>query len=108
MMVNETKAKARVRALREVGKAQLAPRSARRLARGSHTDPIYTLFTITQHFRSFILPGNAPIELPAEEAKDGQEKRKGAWRPGDANTVGLFWKERIRLLTSDCHFLHWK
>ena len=53
MMVNETKAKARVRALREP----------------SHTDPICTPFTITQHIRSFIFcPGNAPIELPAKGA----------------------------------------
>ena len=80
MMVNEAKAKARVRALREwwkrIGKKRVLRPSSRASLRSptrsispSHTDPIYTPFTITQHIRSFILPrGNAPIELPAEEA----------------------------------------
>ena len=48
MMVNETKAKARVRALREVP---------------SYTDLIYTPFTITQHICSFILPRKCPSRV---------------------------------------------
>ena len=97
MMVNETKAKTRVRALRGVAKEkwgvngvcmtwfslsssgpQLAPRSARRLAQGlrpldlakSYGPHLHLIY----HHSTYPLvlmfcPGNAPIELPAEEAR---------------------------------------
>ena len=88
MMVNETKAKARVGALREVigafpgqnkradmlsdgkcGLCQLVPRSARRLTRFRQV--IQTPFTPHLPSLSNFVLGNAPKELPAEEATIG-------------------------------------